>query len=69
VRRQSNRAAFLALSEEEYAAINRTVQPTTTDKFQGCGGYLALVELQEAPRCCAMAVVVRGLPASATAPA
>jgi hypothetical protein len=26
--------AFLVLSEDEYAPINRTVQPTTIDKFQ-----------------------------------
>jgi hypothetical protein len=26
--------AFLVLSEDEYAPINRTVQPTTTNKFQ-----------------------------------
>jgi len=26
--------AFLVLSESEYAPINRTVQPTTIDKFQ-----------------------------------
>jgi len=27
-------SAFLVLSENEYAPINRTVQPTTIDKFQ-----------------------------------
>ena len=31
---EEQNGAFLVLSENEYAPINRTVQPTTIDKFQ-----------------------------------
>jgi hypothetical protein len=31
---EEQNGAFLVLSEDEYAPINRTVQPTTIDKFQ-----------------------------------
>jgi hypothetical protein len=31
---EEQNGAFLVLSESEYAPINRTVQPTTIDKFQ-----------------------------------
>ena len=31
---EEQNGAFLVLSEEEYEPINRTVQPTTIDKFQ-----------------------------------